>query len=103
MKELVLGIRRHLRRCLRCLCLIRLSKNFGFAPGETPAACSPAGNKKPGVERRARPLFAGRNCSLLDRFLSGIRNQPHLKVWKPGNRSSTATHSPAMDPSIAGI
>jgi hypothetical protein len=39
-----------------------------------------AGNKKPGVKRRAIPSThpVGRICSKLDCCLSGVRNQPHL-------------------------
>jgi len=64
-----------------CHCLIRLSKNLCPAPGGTsvrPHFRKRPENKKPGVERRARPSMQDGPARCSTVFLSGIRNQPHL-------------------------
>ena len=88
-----------------CLCLIQLSKNLGPAPGGTSersrAACAfekRPDNKKPGVERRARPSTQDGPARCSTVFLSGIRNQPHLVGLETGPWPHTCT-SQVLQPS----
>jgi hypothetical protein len=85
-----------------CLCLIRLSKNLDPAPGGTserlPSACASEKrpeNKKPGVERRARPSTQDGPARCSTVFLSGIRNQPHLVGLETGTPLPTTYARPA--------
>jgi hypothetical protein len=98
--------RTHLRACcamplpsvVKELCSDSYHRNAPL-PAEPPQPqnwCD--GNKKPGIKRRAIPstTIPGRTCSKLDRFLSGIRNQPHLAT------SGEMTGPPGL-PGVPGL
>jgi hypothetical protein len=59
---------------------------FALIPSERPSIplrhrlASLPDNKKPGVERRAKPPFRWL-CAKLDSFLSSARNEPHYRVY----------------------
>jgi hypothetical protein len=70
-----------------CHCLIQLSKSLRPAPGGTSVRLQlqkRPENKKPGVERRARPSTQDGPARCSTVFLSGVRNQPHLVALETG-------------------